>query len=954
MSASEASLLFKIKSDTSQARADVSGFSGFVKKEVGDIAQGFASGAGRVGTFTASLGPAGLALGAAAGITASLGAALTAATQKAVELGSRYNDLALQTGLTVETISGLDSQLIQSGTSADALGNAVLFMHKNLGQAAEGNKELKKTFAELGIEDVNAALVDTDGALRAVLLALGKVTNEGDRDRLGTEALGRAYKDLRVFISDTGGDIDETLRKACEAGLVMSTEVAGNLDRLGDRWDELGARTRNYSATFVGIVVPEILKGLDDMSGGLSLNMEQWQRWAIFAAVGIARVRGAMAGLKEGALTLNPWKMGALVEQRADEAAAGALNTYAGAKSESDFQRLYNAGRGGGGGVDRTRGGGGKGGGKGKAGGGALKDIQADEKDLDADFRRESEALERDYRRRLDTLAQFTEQELSLLDEWIKEKRDIYGREEKEATRSTKGEEDRERKLRDIQQKRTAAEDEYQRRRNAAEDKSEDERLKAAEAHKDAILKVRTAEAKARIESIEGAVDIGVKRESEAAQEIGDIQADLLKKQTARLWQRLELDREGSAEYKRIQGEIGAAEVEYAALVEETARRVAKAKKDEVEAERERLEALRALLAQARAEGLELDRQSIQSAASSDRYRSRSERLGTLRELAAKEKEIEDARHDEEGRAIDRQLEINLKKAQTEQERVQAVTLYHQQIEDEERRHQQSLEEIRQGKKKGEEDENPFQPFKDLWGKFKANSQDATGSIGDSIKGLSETAVGSLGAMEGALKQGIAANLLYGKSLGQALKEALAVQLANLSAEFTVQGIRHAAYAIGSLAFGDFRGAALHAAASAAFFAGAGVTGKLASGLAKSAGMQGGSGAGTGAAGGAAVAGAGYEDNRTRYTREQAEREAHTYREARRGGAPDPNIPTVHVVIHDNVKTEPGVLRERMVEVLDRDERARAAVVKAWTRDYNDNGRTRSIITEEMGYGFSG
>lgn len=98
----------------------------------------------------------------------------------------------------------------------------MLFLHKNLGQAAEGNKELKKTFAELGVEDVNAALVDTEGALRAVLLALGKVESQGDRDRLGMEALGRAYKDLRVFIADTGGDIDATLEKARQAGLLMA------------------------------------------------------------------------------------------------------------------------------------------------------------------------------------------------------------------------------------------------------------------------------------------------------------------------------------------------------------------------------------------------------------------------------------------------------------------------------------------------------------------------------------------------------------------------------------------------------------------------------------------------------------------------------------------------------------------------------------------------------------
>jgi hypothetical protein len=120
---------------------------------------------------------------------------------------------------------------------------------------------------------------------------------------------------------------------------------------------------------------------------------------------------------------------------------------------------------------------------------------------------------------------------------------------------------------------------------------------------------------------------------------------------------------------------------------------------------------------------------------------------------------------------------------------------------------------------------------------------------------MSKTVVGSLKSMEGALKQGIVANLLYGDSIGLAFKKALAAQLAEVSAEATIQGLKHAAYALGSLAFGDFAGAAKHGAASAAFFGLAALTGKAASSLAKSAGMRG--DAGTGAAAGSAVASTG-------------------------------------------------------------------------------------------------
>lgn len=963
--ADEAALLFKIKADGSQAKAELSSVGSLVQKEVQSIGREFAGGAGRIGTFTASLGPAGLALGAVAGIAVSVGAGIAAATVKAVELGSRFNDLSLQTGLSVETLSGLESQLKQSGSSAESLGNAVLFMHKNLGQAAEGNKELKRTFAELGIKDVNAALHDTDGALRTVIGALGKITDEGNRDRLGVEALGRGYKDLRVFISDTGGDIDETLRKAREAGLIMSTEVAGNLDALGDKWDELSTKTRTFSADFLGIVAPEITKGLEDISSALTGSAVDWERWGLDAAISIGRIRGATEAmgkwLREG--HLNPWKLGDMVEQGAEAGGMGALGTYMQGKADEPMRMLRGM-RGGGSDVAPRGGGGGKKGGADKAAAARLKDIQADEKDLDEDFKREGEALERDYRRRLDNLAQFTAGEIDLLDKWIKEKRAIYDREEKEVSRSTKNAD--ERKLREIQQKRTAAEDEYDRKRNAAEDKLEEGRRRADEANADKKLKLAQATARARISAIEQVADLGIKKESDAAAEIGKIQLDLHSKETARLKDRLEQAEVNSAEYRRLQGEVGAAEIEHAALVEEVAHRVVMAKKAEVEAERQRLESLRQMRAQARSEGIEIEKGFVQEAAREDPYRTRAERIATIRQLADLERQAEDVRNADQLAQIENEKRNNLERAKTEQDRVEALKLYDEQTENEMRQHQLRLGEITQGQKEDEEGQDPFKPFKALWSDFKKNAQNADDSISNSAAHMSQAIVGSFGAMEGALKQGIVAHLLYGESLGLALKKALAAQLANLSAEFTVQGIRHAAYALGSLAFGDFSGAAKHAAASAAFFAAAGLTGKLSSGLAKSAGMQGGGGAA-----GSAVASTDRQNGRNANPSDP-----NTIREARRGGSPDPleqsrnQFAPAPIILHieSNTRNEPGTLTEHVVKVVSADPRVKVAVAEHvaenMERDYRgrlhnaiesgiitsyrDNGRLRDMLKQDI------
>jgi hypothetical protein len=196
-------------------------------------------------------------------------------------------------------------------------------------------------------------------------------------------------------------------------------------------------------------------------------------------------------------------------------------------------------------------------------------------------------------------------------------------------------------------------------------------------------------------------------------------------------------------------------------------------------------------------------------------------------------------------------------------------------------RHVLRMGEINRQEKEQKEAEDPFQSLKDLIGNFTANSLDVGGSISASIGEMVDTTVSSLGRMKGALEQGIKANILYGDSLGKAIKKAAAEELAGISARATVKGLEHAAYALGSLAFGDFGGAAKHTAASAAFFSLAAATGLTASALAGSTGMKGGSARGQaiGASTGNVA---------------QSERDP-TIREGRRGGSPDPNLPTGNV-----------------------------------------------------------
>lgn len=83
-------------------------------------------------------------------------------------------------------------------------------------------------------------------------------------------------------------------------------------------------------------------------------------------------------------------------------------------------------------------------------------------------------------------------------------------------------------------------------------------------------------------------------------------------------------------------------------------------------------------------------------------------------------------------------------------------------------------------------------------------------------------------------------------SAGEAFKKFVSEALKGLASQMLVESLKHAAYALGSLAFGDLGGAAKHGAAAAAFGAGAGIAAVAARELGGGASAH---GAGSGAAG---------------------------------------------------------------------------------------------------------
>lgn len=156
-----------------------------------------------------------------------------------------------------------------------------------------------------------------------------------------------------------------------------------------------------------------------------------------------------------------------------------------------------------------------------------------------------------------------------------------------------------------------------------------------------------------------------------------------------------------------------------------------------------------------------------------------------------------------------------------------------------------------------------FAPIKDAWDDFKDHVSNASDSIRESVASMAGSIRDAFGTLENGIRQGIISWLLYGESLGKALKRALAESLAAVAADAAIQALKHAAYAIGSWAFGDARGALMHAKAAAAFGALAIAAGVGARVAANAAGLNRNSSAASAAVGGVGGGGESQPNNKT-------------------------------------------------------------------------------------------
>lgn len=160
-------------------------------KNLGDTLSGAAGGGNQFTDMLSNglgrMGPYGAALGAATAAFAALGL-------KAIGAADAIQDISDATGISAGRLINFKESILNAGGKAEDFEKIAVKLTQTLGDAAEGNEKVRKSFRDLGVNlgDANGKLRTTDELLPEVISALAQIESPAERSAKAVELLGKS------------------------------------------------------------------------------------------------------------------------------------------------------------------------------------------------------------------------------------------------------------------------------------------------------------------------------------------------------------------------------------------------------------------------------------------------------------------------------------------------------------------------------------------------------------------------------------------------------------------------------------------------------------------------------------------------------------------------------------------------------------------------------------------
>lgn len=192
-------------------------------------------------------------IGASLAGFASIGA-LTASIKSAIDFGGKLNDMAMQTGATVEQLSALRDVAELSGVSLDEAGKGLQKLSKAMLDAGSGGKESAALFKALGvaITDSSGGLRDSGAVMQDVAKAIASLESPTERVAAAQLAFGKSGAALVPMLMD--------IAKGGELVATWTEKDAALADEFGDNLEKIAQHARATGEAMAKDILPSLVE----------------------------------------------------------------------------------------------------------------------------------------------------------------------------------------------------------------------------------------------------------------------------------------------------------------------------------------------------------------------------------------------------------------------------------------------------------------------------------------------------------------------------------------------------------------------------------------------------------------------------------------------------------------------------------------------------------------------
>jgi len=185
---------------------------------------------------------------------------------------------------TMSKVYGISTQELQkyaaSAELVDVDVETIAASHRKLTKAMSGSEDetgkQAEAFAKLGISvvDANGELRDSDEVFNEVIVALGQVENETERDALAMELMGKSASELNPLIEDGGKTYQKTAAIFKKYGLdFIDQDMLDRANEFNDSLDmikAMGATAFQQIGTQLAAYLAPVLEKVVDLVGRLA------------------------------------------------------------------------------------------------------------------------------------------------------------------------------------------------------------------------------------------------------------------------------------------------------------------------------------------------------------------------------------------------------------------------------------------------------------------------------------------------------------------------------------------------------------------------------------------------------------------------------------------------------------------------------------------------------------